>query len=80
MAKRLFYLDLVTNKRNSIGEAKLAKQLDNLVAFIEKHAEKLKKINGGKLEGFQVTVGIAGGTPLLSASGGLTLSYKVGAS
>ena len=77
MAKRLFYLDLVTNKRNSIGEAKLGKQLDNLVALIEKHADKLKKINGGKLEGFQITVGIAGGSPLLSASGGLTLTYAV---
>lgn len=77
MAKRLFYLDLVNNKRNSIGEAKLGKQLDNLVVLIEKHANRLKKINGGTLESFHVTVGIAGGSPLLSASGGLTLTYKV---
>jgi hypothetical protein len=77
MAKRLFYLDLVKNKRNSIGEAKLAKQLDNLAVLIEKHAEKLKKINGGTLDTFQVTIGITGGSPVLSASGGLTLTYKV---
>jgi hypothetical protein len=77
MAKRLFYLDLVTNKRNSIGEAKLNKQLDNLVALIEKHATKLKKVNGGTLESFQATFGITSGFPVLSASGGLTLSYHV---
>jgi hypothetical protein len=77
MAKRLFYLDLVTNKRNSIGEAKLTKQLDNLVSLIEKHATKLKKIDGGTLESFQLSVGITGGIPVLSASGGLTLSYSL---
>jgi hypothetical protein len=77
MAKRIFYLDLVTSKRNSIGEAKLNKQLDNIVALIEKQATKLKKINGGTLESFQITLGITGGLAVLSASGGLTLSYRV---
>ncbi len=77
MAKRLFYLDLVTNKRNSIGEARLNKQLDNLVALVEKEATKLKKIDGGTLESFEITFGITGGIPVLSASGGLTLSYRV---
>jgi hypothetical protein len=77
MPKRLFYLDLVTNKRNSIGEAKLNKTLDNMVTLIEKHATKLKKIDGGTLESFQITLGITGGLPVLSASGGLTLLYSV---
>jgi hypothetical protein len=77
MAKRLFYLDLVTNKRNSIGQAKLDKELDKLVVFIETQAAKLKKINDGKLKSFEITVGISGGLPVLSASGGLTLTYEV---
>jgi len=80
MAKKLFYLDAVTNKRSSISQAKLDRELDKLLDqvdnLITKHAPKLKKIDDGTLQSFDINIGIAGGLPVLTVSGGLTLSYK----
>jgi hypothetical protein len=81
MARKIFYLDAATNKRQSISQAKLDKKLDEFLDqmdnLIKKHAPKLKKINGGTLQSFDINIGISGGLPVLTVSGGLTLSYKV---
>ena len=77
MAKSLVYVDLITHRRKSIDYTELEKQLDNLKVLMEKQAAKLKKINGYTLTSFDITFGITAGVPVLSASGGLTLTYTV---
>jgi len=81
MANKVFYLDAATNELRSISETNLDKKLDEFLDqidnLIKKHAAKLKKIDGGTLQSFAINIGISGGLPVLTVSGGLTLSYQV---
>jgi regulator of protease activity HflC (stomatin/prohibitin superfamily) len=48
-----------------------------VIPLIERMATKLKKIDDGTLSGFEINIGITAGVPVLYATGGLTLTYKV---
>ena len=75
-AREFALMDVATKRVVRFGSEDLEKKLADMLALLEKHAEKLKEVNGYTLDGFDVTIALKGGVVVFSAEGGLKLSYK----
>lgn len=69
-------MDVATKRLVRLGAEDLEKKLVDVLALLEKHAEKLKEVDGYALDSFDVTIALKGGVVVFSAEGGLRLSYK----
>jgi hypothetical protein len=69
-------MDAATKRLARFGAEDLERKLADVVVLLEKHAEKLKEVDGYTLDGFDVTIALKGGVVVFSAEGGLKLSYK----
>jgi hypothetical protein len=69
-------MDVATKRLVRFGAEDLEKKLGDVLALLEKHAEKLKDVDGYALDSFDVTIALKGNVMVLSAEGGLKLFYK----
>jgi len=69
-------MDVATKRLVRFGAEDLERKLADVVVLLEKHAEKLKEVDGYTLDGFDVTIALKGNALVFSAEGGLKLSYK----
>jgi len=69
-------MDVATKRLTRFGAEDLERKLADVVVLLEKHAEKLKEVDGYTLDGFDVTIALKGNALVFSAEGGLKLSYK----
>jgi len=69
-------MDVATKRLARFGAEDLERKLADVVVLLEKHAEKLKEVDGYTLDGFDVTIALKGNALVFSAEGGLKLSYK----
>jgi len=75
-AREFALMDVATKRLVRFGAEDLDKKLSDVLALLEKHAEKLKEVDGYALDGFDVTVALKGGVVVFSGEGGLKLCYK----
>lgn len=75
-AREFALMDVATKRLVRFGPEDLEKKLTDVLALLEKHAEKLKEVGGYALDGFEVTIALKGGVVVFSGEGGLKLSYK----